>query len=185
MEDDNYQRAYQASQKALSLADKCTEKEKALIQALTYRYAPQAPEDRSHLDSAYSSAMKKVYKSYPNDPYISALYVESLMDMHPWDLYDKKTKNPKPWTPEIVTILEKLIKQYPNHPGAPHFYIHAVEASETPDRGLASANKLMTMVPGSGHLVHMPSHIYIWTGDYHLGSLANLKAVDADSSYLT
>ena len=185
MEDDNYQRAYQASQKALSLANKCTPKEKALIQALTYRYAPQAPDDRSHLDNAYSSAMKKVYNSYPNDPDISALYAESLMDMHPWDLYDKTTKKPKPWTPEIVTILEKLIKQYPNHPGTPHFYIHAVEASETPERGLASANKLMTMVPGSGHLVHMPSHIYIWTGDYHLGSLANLKAVDADSSYIT
>jgi tetratricopeptide (TPR) repeat protein len=84
-----------------------------------------------------------------------------------------------------VAVLEKLIKQYPKHPGAPHFYIHAVEASKTPERGLASANLLMSLVPGSGHLVHMPSHIYIWTGDYHLGSLANIEAVKVDSAYVT
>ncbi|HYK76023.1 MAG TPA: tetratricopeptide repeat protein [Daejeonella sp.] len=185
MEDDNYQRAYQASQKALSLAGNCTEKEKALIQALIYRYTPEPPQDRSHLDSAYSSAMKRVYSAYSTDADISALYAESLMNMHPWDMYDKKTKEPRPWTPEIVAVLEKLIKQYPKHPGAPHFYIHAVEASKTPERGLASAKLLMSLVPGSGHLVHMPSHIYIWTGDYHLGSLANLRAVEADSSYIT
>jgi tetratricopeptide (TPR) repeat protein len=185
MEDDNYQRAYQASQKALSLAANCTGKEKALIQAITYRYTPGAPKDRSHLDSAFSAAMKKVYESYPGDPDVSALYAESLMDRHPWDLYDKKTKEPRPWTPEIVAILEKLIRQYPRHPGAPHFYIHAVEASKTPERALASANLLLSLVPGSGHLVHMPSHIYIWTGDYHKGSLANKKAIQVDSAYVT
>lgn len=185
MEEDNYQRAYQAAQKALSLAGNCSEKEKALIQALTYRYTPEAPKDRSHLDSAYSSAMKKVYQTYSTDPDVSALYAESLMDMHPWDMYDIKTKEPRPWTPEIVAILEKLIKQYPKHPGAPHFYIHAVEASKTPERGLASANLLMSLVPGSGHLIHMPSHIYISTGDYHLGTLANIEAVKVDSDYVT
>ena len=185
MEEDNYQRAYQSSQKAVSLAGNCTEKEKALIQALTYRYTPEAPEDRHHLDSAYSSAMKKVYDKYSTDPDVSALYAESLMDMHPWDLYDKKTKEPRPWTTEIVAILEKLIKQYPKHPGAPHFYIHAVEASKTPERGLASAGLLMNLVPGSGHLVHMPSHIYILTGDYHLGTLANIEAAKLDSAYIT
>jgi tetratricopeptide (TPR) repeat protein len=185
MEDDNYQRAYEASQKAVSLSGNCTEKEKALIHALTYRYLPEPPKDRSHLDSAFSNAMKKVYDAYSTDPDISALYAESLMDMHPWDMYDKKTKVPKPWTPEVVAVLEKLIRQYPRHPGAPHFYIHAVEASKTPERGLASANLLMTLVPGSGHLVHMPAHIYIWTGDYHLGTLANLEAVKVDSAYVT
>ena len=185
MEDDNYQRAYQASQKALSLAGNCTEKEKALIQALAYRYTPEPPKDRSYLDSAYSIAMKKVYDDYNTDSDISALYAESLMDMHPWDMYDIKTKEPRPWAPEIVAVLEKLIKQYPKHPGAPHFYIHAVEASKTPEGGLASANLLMSLVPGSGHLVHMPSHIYIWTGDYHLGTLANLEAVKVDSAYVT
>lgn len=185
MEDDNYQRAYKACQKAVSLTRHCTGKEKALIQALTYRYAPEPPEVRSALDSAYSGAMKKVYEAYPDDADISALYAESLMDMHPWDMYDKRTKAPRPWTPEILAVLEKLIRQYPRHPGAPHFYIHAVEASRHPERGLASANLLMTLVPGSGHLLHMPSHIYIWTGDYHLGSLANIEAVKVDSAYVT
>ncbi|MCF3111457.1 hypothetical protein LL912_21910 [Niabella sp. CC-SYL272] len=185
MEDDNYQRAWQAAQKALSLAGSCTPKEKALIRALGVRYTAQAPKSRGHLDSAFAGAMKTVYDAYPNDPDVSALYAESLMDLHPWDLYDKKTKAPKPWTPEIVTILEKLIRQYPEHPGAPHFYIHAVEASKTPEKGLASAQLLMQLVPGSGHLLHMPSHIYIWTGDYHLGSLANLNAIRADSIYVT
>lgn len=185
MEEDNYQRAYQAVQKAISLADNCTEKERALITALSSRYTPQPPADRSHLDVAFANAMKKVYNAYPTDPDISALYAESLMDMHPWDMYEKKTKKPRPWAPEIVSVLEKLIKQYPKHPGAPHFYIHAVEASDKPERGLAAADLLMTLVPGSGHLLHMPSHIYIWTGDYHLGSLANLAAVKTDSAYVT
>jgi tetratricopeptide (TPR) repeat protein len=185
MEDDNYQRAYKAVQKAVSFSGNSTEKEKALIQALTYRYAPEPPKDRSHLDSAYAAAMKKVYEKYSTDPDVSALYAESIMDMHPWDMYEKKTKQPRPWTPEIVAVLEKLIKQYPKHPGAPHFYIHAVEGSKHPERGLASANLLMTLVPGAGHLVHMSSHIYIWTGDYHLGSLANIEAVKIDSAYVT
>lgn len=185
MEDDNYQRAYQAAQKAFSLAGNCTRKERELIQALTLRYTAAPPKDRSQLDSSFSSAMKKVYELYPTDPDISALYAESLMDLHPWDMYDKKTKAARPWTGEIVAILEKLIKQYPKHPGVPHFYIHAVEASKTPERGLASADLLMSLVPGSGHLVHMPSHIYIWTGDYHLGTLANIEAVKSDSNYIT
>ncbi len=185
MEDDNYERAYKASQKAKALAANCTEKEKALIQALAYRYAPTPPKDRTGLDQAFSNAMKKVYEAYPSDPDVSALYAESLMDMHPWDLYEKKTKRPKPWTPEIVTILEQLMKQHPNHPGAPHFYIHAVEASAHPKRGLASAKLLTSLVPGSGHLVHMPSHIYIWTGDYHQGSQVNIEAVKIDSAYVT
>lgn len=185
MEDDNYERAFTAIQKAVALSDNCSAKEKALILALSNRYTATPPEDRSGLDIAFSKAMKKVYETYPNDPDISAIYAESIMDLHPWDLYDKKTKAPRPWTGEIVAILEKLMQQFPRHPGAPHFYIHAVEASDNPDRGLAAANLLMTLVPGSGHLVHMPSHIYIWTGDYHLGSLANLAAVKSDSAYVT
>jgi tetratricopeptide (TPR) repeat protein len=185
MEDDNYQRAYIASQKALSLSAKCTEREQELIKALTYRYAANPPQDRKPFDSAFSTAMKKVYKKYPADPDISALYAESLMDMHPWDLYEKKTKEPKPWTPEIVAVLEYLIKLHPRHPGAPHFYIHAVEASKHPERGLESAKLLMSLVPGSAHLQHMPSHIFIWTGDYHLGSLTNIAAVKTDSTYIT
>ncbi|MET0299285.1 MAG: tetratricopeptide repeat protein [Flavitalea sp.] len=185
MEDDNYERAFKATSKALSLLSRSTLKEQALIRALSYRYVAIPPTDRHPLDSAFSAAMKTVYQQYPDDPDISAIYVESIMDLHPWDLYVKKTKQARPWTPEIVSILEKLIEKYPKHPGAPHFYIHAVEASQHPERALESANLLMTLVPGSGHLIHMPSHIYIWTGDYHLGSLANLKAVESDSAYLT
>ncbi|HSB91885.1 MAG TPA: hypothetical protein VLC28_02155, partial [Flavitalea sp.] len=146
---------------------------------------PEPPVDRSALDSAYSKAMQKVYETYPTDPEVTALYAESLMDMHPWDMYDKKTKEPRPWATEIIAMLERSMRQYPNHPGPAHFYIHAVEASKTPERGLASAKLLMSLVPGSGHLVHMPSHIYIWTGDYHLGTVANQKAVESDSAYIT
>ncbi|HXS55779.1 MAG TPA: hypothetical protein VN726_06620, partial [Hanamia sp.] len=185
MEKDNFQRAYDATIKAQSFSKNCTPKEKALIEALASRYAANPPEDRSSLDIAYASAMKKVYKQYSSDPDIGALYAEALMNLHPWDLYDKQTKQPRAWTPELVAVLEHLMKVNPKHPGAHHFYIHAVETSTTPEKALASANLLYTLVPGAGHLVHMPSHIYINTGDYHLGSLSNLKAVEADSIYTT
>ncbi|MBO9682598.1 MAG: hypothetical protein J7502_08025 [Flavisolibacter sp.] len=185
MEEDNFQRAYEASVKAQSLSKNCTPKEKALIEALTTRYAAQPPADRTTLDRTYAAAMKKVYEQYATDPDIGALYAEALMDLHPWDLYDKKTKKPKAWTPELINVLEHLMKINPSHPGAHHFYIHALEASATPEKALASAKLLDTLVPGAGHLVHMPSHIYINTGDYHLGTLSNLRAVEVDSIYTT
>ncbi|MGC4235092.1 MAG: hypothetical protein QM594_19135 [Niabella sp.] len=185
MEEDNFQRAYTAAVKAQSLSQNCTPKEAALIEAMALRYAAQPPADRSALDMAYSKAMKKAYEQYPSDPDIGALYAESLMNLHPWDLYDKKTKAPKAWTPELIAVLEHLVKINPTHPGAHHFYVHALEASATPEKALGSAKLLETLVPGSGHLLHMPSHIYINTGDYHLGSLSNIRAVEADSSYTT
>lgn len=185
MEEDNFQRAYEASVKAQSLSSNCTPKEKALIEALASRYAAQPPADRTALDIAYAAAMKKVYEQYATDPDVGALYAESLMDLHPWDLYEKKTKAPKAWTPELVATLEHLMKINPVHPGAHHFYIHALEASATPEKALASAKLLDTLVRGAGHLVHMPSHIYINTGDYHLGTLSNLRAVEVDSAYTT
>lgn len=185
MEEDNFQRAYEAVAKAKSLIRNCTPKEAALIEALAERYAAQPPADRSPLDIAYAAAMKKVYAQYSTDPDIGALYAESIMDMHPWDLYDKKTNAAKAWTPELLTILEHLMKINPDHPGAHHFYIHALEASATPERALASAKLMETLVPGSGHLVHMSSHIYIKTGDYHQGSLSNIEAAKIDSIYTT
>ncbi len=185
MEEGNYQRAYDATVKARSLSKNCTPKEISLINALATRYEAQPPADRTHLDIAYATAMKKVYDQYPDDPDIGALYAEALMDLHPWDLYDKQTKKPKAWTPELVAVLEHLITTNPKHPGAHHFYIHALEASPTPEKALASANLLDTLVPGAGHLVHMSSHIYIKTGDYHLGTLSNLRAVEVDSVYTT
>jgi tetratricopeptide (TPR) repeat protein len=185
MEEDNFQRAFEATSKAKSLSKNCTAKEAALIEALTTRYAAQPPADRSSLDIAYAAAMKKVFTQFPNDPDIGALYAEAMMDLHPWDLYDKKTKAPRAWTPEIMATLEHLMKVNPKHPGAHHFYIHALESSATPEKAMASAKLLETLVPGSGHLLHMPSHIYINTGDYHAGTLSNIEAAKIDSVYTT
>ncbi len=183
MEPDNYQRAYEAIQRAMKLVNQLPEKEKDMIEAMNSRYVKEPPENRATLDSIYSMNMKKLHVKYPDDPEIAALYVESVMDLHPWDLWDKSGK-PKAWTPEIISILEKLLVQFPQHPGVNHFYIHAVEASYQPERGIKSA-KLFDdgIIPNAGHLVHMPSHIYIRTGDYHLGSLANINAVKIDSQY--
>ncbi|MCL6295199.1 tetratricopeptide repeat protein [Jejuia spongiicola] len=185
MEDDNYQRAYQAIQKAIELSSNATKKEKDFIKVMALRYASEPPEDRTDLDTQYSNALKKLYDKYPDDTEISTLYAESLMNLHPWDL-NEKDGTEKPWTVEIVSLLEKLIAQNPKHPGAHHFYIHAVEASKTPERSDASA-KLFDegLVSGSGHLLHMPSHTYIRTGEYHKGTLSNIAAVKADSTYVT
>ncbi|PWA06308.1 tetratricopeptide repeat protein [Flavobacterium laiguense] len=185
MEPDNYERAYKAIQKAITLLDKNSKKEKALINALAKRYVAEPIEDRSSLDIAYAAAMKNVNNQFSEDTNINALYAESIMDLHPWDLYEKDGTSKK-WTPEIVSILEKILKKDPKHIGANHFYIHAVEASNTPERGNNSAKAFDDgLVPGAGHLVHMPSHIYIRTGEYHKGTMANINAVKVDSNYVT
>ncbi len=186
MESDSYESAYNAIQTAQKLsAVHSMPKEKDLIDALAVRYVKEPVEDRSHLDKAYSDAMKSVFKSYPQDADIGTLYAESLMILHPWDLWDKKG-NPLSWTPEIISTLEQALNHDPRHPGAHHYYIHAVEASNEPERGLNSS-KLYDegLVPAAGHLLHMPSHIYIRTGKYHEGSLANFRAIEADSTYIT
>jgi len=182
MEPDNYQRAYAAITRAKGLKASCTPKEQALIEAMTLRYTPEAPEERSALDKAYSDALRKVAADFPNDADIATLFAESLMDQHPWDLWEKDGTE-KPWTPEIIAALERGMREFPEHPGAHHLYIHAVEASRTPERALPSAAFLADAVPGSGHLVHMPSHIYIRTGRYHEGVLANQRSVSVDSAY--
>lgn len=185
MEPDNYERAYKAIQQAIKLSDKTTEKEKALIMALSKRYVSKPIDDRSSLDIAYSEAMKNVAAKFPEDLDIATIYTESIMNLHPWDLYDKNGI-PKKWTPEIEAVLTKILKRNPKHIGANHFYIHAVEASKTPERGNPSAQLFDEgLVPGSGHLIHMPSHIYIRTGEYHKGTLANINAVKTDSTYVT
>ncbi len=184
MEPDNYERAYEAVQKAVKLSVKTTEKEKALINALSKRYSKVAPDDRTPLDIAYSKAMQDVYANFSNDADICAMYAESIMNLHPWDLWDKEG-NTREWTPEIISLLEQALKINPNHPGAHHFYIHAVESSFNPEKGLTSAKAFDDgLVPGAGHLVHMPSHIYIRTGDYHKGTISNIKAVLVDSTYV-
>jgi tetratricopeptide (TPR) repeat protein len=184
MDPDNYERAYQSIQKAINRSNHCTPKEKALIGAMAKRYPAKAVEDRAPFDHAYSNAMKIVHEQFPNDADIGALYAESVMNLHPWDLYEKNGQ-PKSWTPEIVSLIENLLQKYPEHITLHHLYIHAVEASTTPERGVNSARVLDKAAPNSSHLVHMPSHVYIRTGDYHSGSVANQKAVRVDSTYLT
>ncbi|HRD58699.1 MAG TPA: hypothetical protein PK504_11650 [Ferruginibacter sp.] len=186
MENDHYERAYEAIQKAILLSrTNATEKEKGLIQALAYRYVKEPVKDRSSLDSAYAEAMKLLYQKFPNDADVATLYAESLMNLHPWDLQDKAGQD-KEWTPEIISLLENIIATHQKHPGAHHFYIHAVEASNSAGRALKSAALFDDdLVPNAGHLVHMPSHIYIRTGDYHKGSLANLRSIKVDSAYIT
>jgi tetratricopeptide (TPR) repeat protein len=185
MEPDNYERAYTAIQTALKLSNNgISPKEKALINALSKRYVKYPVDDRSELDMAYSNAMGDVYKKFPDDADVTTLYAESMMDLHPWDLWDKEG-NTKEWTPKIISTLEHAITINPKHPGAHHFYIHVVESSFEPENGLNSAQLFDDdLVPGAGHLVHMPSHIYIRTGDYHKGTLSNIRAISVDSSYV-
>jgi tetratricopeptide (TPR) repeat protein len=183
MEKDNLQRAYDAVQKAKNTAAFCTQKEKDLIEALSFRYSNDSTIARSELDSSYAIAMRKVYQKYAKDVTIASLFAESLMDLHPWNLW-RKDGTMQPWTGEIVAILEKCIRAEPRHPGANHFYIHAMEMSQHAESALASADLLRNLVPGSGHLIHMPSHTYIRIGRYHDGVVANQKAVLIDSLYV-
>ena len=185
MEEDVMEEAYHASQKALELSktQKLEDWEVALIKAMAVRYPVSKTEDRSQFDEDYAEAMSKAYGQFAQLPDIGALYAESLMDLHPWDLYTHEGEA-MPWTPEIVSTLERTLEIAPDHPGANHMYIHAVEASADPNIGTSSAEKLEALVPGSGHLVHMPSHIYIRTGEYHKGSLANERAILVDSLYI-
>lgn len=186
MEADNYERAHLAIQKAMELSENGTStKEKALIMALAKRYVKEPIEDRSSLDFAYSLAMKEVYEKFPKDANIATLYAESIMDLHPWDLWDANNE-PKEWTVTIIKLLEEAIAIDPKHPGAHHFYIHALETSSQPEKALKSAELFdQGLVPNAGHLVHMPSHIYIRTGDYHKGTLSNIQAIAVDSTYVT
>jgi tetratricopeptide (TPR) repeat protein len=158
--------------------------EQALIRALAQRYEAVPGASRGHLDTAYSVAMTQVFKDFPNDPDVGMLHAEALMDLHPWDFW-YIDGTPRPWTLEIVDLIEQELEKNPNHPLANHLYIHIVEASEHPERATVCADRLPGLVPGSGHLVHMPSHIYIRTGRYHEGSLANEAAIRVDDRYLS
>jgi tetratricopeptide (TPR) repeat protein len=183
MGEDVNPKAYAAAQKALELAPKASAKEQAYIKAMAARYAKDGPKDRAHLDRAFADAMREVHKAYPDDLDAAVLFAEALMDTMPWN-YWTEDGQPKPETKEIIEALEGVMKKDPLHPGANHYYIHAVEASPTPERGLAAAHRLRDLVPGSGHLVHMPSHIYLRVGQYHEASLCNERAIAADEAYI-
>jgi hypothetical protein len=157
--------ALAATQKAMGLSASCTAKEKALINAMSVRYSSDTSISRKDLNQRYATEMKNVYQHFKNDADAGALYADALMLQHPWE-YWEHNGNAQPWTPEIVSVLENVLKQHPSHPGANHYYIHTVEASPNPGRALASADRLGKMMPDVSHMVHMPSHIYIRTGNY-------------------
>jgi tetratricopeptide (TPR) repeat protein len=175
--------AYEAIQKAILLLDNETQREKDYVMALAKRYTNEELEDRTQLDQEYSDEMRELAKKYPEDSDAAAMFAESIMDLHPWD-YWLKDGTSQPWTEELLTTLEKVIQKNPDHHGANHLYIHVIEASKNPERGLPSADKLRFLAPGAGHLVHMPAHIYIRVGKYHEGSLANMRAVKSDEDYI-
>ncbi len=147
------------------------------------RYSDDSTQKREHLNHLYADAMKKMHTDFPNSADAAALYADALMVQHPWDLYDRFS-NPKPWTPEIVTVLEKLVKKFPENPGANHYYIHAIEGSKHPEKALAVADRLGVFMPGVSHLVHMPSHIYIRSGQYDKGAKVNDDAIKGYNNYL-
>jgi tetratricopeptide (TPR) repeat protein len=162
----------------------CSQKEKDLIGALDKRYPKSIEEDNPSFYVDFANAMKEVHQKYPEDLDIAVITAESLMNLHPWDMWNPETGEARDWTPEIVKIIEKVLEKNPNHPQAIHLYIHGLEASPYPEKVIPFADKLRDAVPGSGHLVHMPSHTYINTGYYHKGSVANEKAVKIDSMYV-
>ena len=175
--------AYDATQKAISLSGNATVVEKDYIQALATRYSIEPGADLAALDKKYSEAMKKVYEKYPDDLDAATLYAESLMDLKPWQ-YWTEDGSPAEGTLHIVEVLESVLRRDPRHPGANHYYIHAVEASRFPERALPSAAQLETFAPAAGHLVHMPSHVYLRVGDYAAAALRNEIASEVDLDYV-
>jgi tetratricopeptide (TPR) repeat protein len=183
MDEPASQAAYDALQEAIKRRDNASDVERALIDALATRYTWPAPEERAQLDQAYADAMAEVWKRYPKDADVGALYAESLMDLRPWDLWTAEG-DATPGTMHIVETLETVLAMVPEHPGACHFYIHTMEASPMPEKALPAANRLRTLVPGAGHLVHMPGHIDLRLGDYDRAVIANQHAIEADRKYV-
>ncbi len=174
--------AWEALQKAVALEGNATPVERALIEALTKRHADPPPSDRKALDEAYAAAMREVWKKHPTDADVGTLFAESMMDLRPWDLWTKDGK-PQPGTEEIVATLSAVLRVQPDHPGGLHLYIHATEASPHPEQAIATADRLRRLVPVSGHLVHMPTHIDVLTGQWAKASRSNERAIRADSAY--
>lgn len=183
MEVDVLPAALEALQQAKLVMHQASAKERALIEALTKRYPASKEIDPKPYYEAYADAMRNVMRQFPDDPDIASMTAEALMDLHPWDLW-LKTGEAQPWTPEIINIIENVTTAHPNHPQGAHLYIHAMEASPDPERVIPYAKMLEARVPGSGHLLHMPSHLYINTGHYHEGTEANERAVKIDSAYV-
>lgn len=175
--------AWTALEQALAHKSKSTRREQAYIDALAKRYTAEFREDRSALDKAYAAAMRDLVREYPDDLDAQTLFAEALMDTMPWD-YWLKDRSPKPETEEAIAALRFVLSRDPDHPGANHFYIHAVEAGPHPEWGIPAADRLLNYAPAAGHLVHMPSHIFIRVGRYGDAVAANERAVEADRDYL-
>lgn len=174
--------AWDALQRARATADDAGAADRALIAALAARYSDPPAADRAPLDVAYAAAMRDVWRRFPTDPDVGALFAEAMMDLRPWDLWTKEGA-PQPGTDEIVATLERVLEIDPRHPLALHLYIHAVEASPDPGRALAAADTLRDLQPGLGHLVHMPSHIDVRLGRWQEAIDSNAKAMAADRAY--
>ena len=175
---------YDAVQQAVARAPAVSAREQDYIRALATRYpSPKAESDWKQFHLHYSEAMREVMNTYPDDLDAATIFAESLMMLRPWQLWTLDGQ-PVPGTLELVTVLEAVLKRHPDHPGANHFYIHAVEASPHLERAIPSAMRLMALVPGAGHLVHMPGHIFLQTGDYDLAAKTNVNAVAADKAFV-
>ena len=183
MDKENERRARDAAQNARTLSAQLSAAERGYIEALSARYSAKG-RSRASLDKMYADAMRTLWRQFPDDADAGTLFAESLMDMRPWDLWTADGRA-KPGTEEIVSTLESVIAKHPNHPGACHYYIHAVEASATPERALPCAERLPGLMPGAGHLVHMPAHIYIRLGKYHEAAERNAHAAHVDQQYLS
>ncbi|MBI2963257.1 MAG: hypothetical protein HYY35_05830 [Deltaproteobacteria bacterium] len=175
--------AYEAVRRALQVAEGAPENERAYVTALSKRYSEDPNADLKQLAADFAAAMRDLSERYPDDLDAATLYAESLMDLNPWKLWTADGR-PAERTEEIVAVLESVLRRDPNHIGANHYYIHAVEASTTPERALASAARLEKLVPNAGHLVHMPAHVYMRTGDYAASARANAEAARVDEAYI-
>jgi len=183
MDPKNEQAAYEFSRKAVALKSGASPRERAYIDALAERYSGR-PEERLQRDRAYADAMRRLHRQFPDDLDAAALFAESMMDLRPWD-YWMRDGTPYPGTDEIAVSLKSVMERNPDHPGALHFWIHLMEPTDHPELAEAAADRLLHLVPGAGHLVHMPSHIYVRIGRYADAVRSNTLAVQADEEYIT
>ncbi|HEU4688311.1 MAG TPA: alpha/beta fold hydrolase, partial [Vicinamibacterales bacterium] len=183
MTQENGRQAYAAIRRALKTANRVTPPERALIDALALRYAPDGKGDRVALNRAYADAMQKAADRFSDDLNIQTIYADAAMNTMPWD-YWQKDGTARPETARLIDVLERAIARQPDHAGALHYHIHLLEASADPDRAEASADRLGSLMPAAGHMVHMPAHIYLRVGRYADAAEANVRAIAADEDYL-
>jgi tetratricopeptide (TPR) repeat protein len=180
---DRYKHAHESVQKAVDLSAHASPSEQAYIQAMAKRFPADPNSNLKKAAEDYHDAMREVSREFPDDLDAATLFAESGMNLHPWGLWHQDG-TPLEGTEEIVSTLESVIRRDPNHLGAIHYYIHTVEASNNPERALAAADKLAALAPGAGHIVHMPAHVYIRTGDYEAAVKSNEKAAEIDRAYI-